>query len=107
MLFLDLDRFKIVNDSLGHETGDAVLKEVGNRFVHGVRAGETAARFSGDEFVFIIRDVHGVTDAVGRGKAIAGLVGAPDPLWGPGPHGDREHRHRHPRPPGRRGDDPA
>src|SRR5580658_4873681 len=63
VLFLDLDRFKIVNDSLGHETGDAVLKEVGNRFRDSVRAGETAARFGGDEFMFIVREVHDVREA--------------------------------------------
>ena len=77
MLFLDLDRFKIVNDSLGHETGDAVLKEVGNRFVRGVRAGETVARFSGDEFVFIIRDVHGVIDAVSAARRLQALLERP------------------------------
>jgi diguanylate cyclase (GGDEF)-like protein len=77
VLFLDLDRFKIVNDSLGHETGDAVLKEVGNRFKHGVRAGETAARFSGDEFVFIIEDVDGVADAVAAAKRLQALLEPP------------------------------
>ncbi|MGO9659391.1 MAG: EAL domain-containing protein [Acidimicrobiales bacterium] len=77
VLFLDLDRFKIVNDSLGHETGDAVLKEVGNRFVRGVRAGETVARFSGDEFVFIIRDVHGVIDAVSAARRLQALLERP------------------------------
>ena len=77
VLFVDLDRFKIVNDGLGHETGDAVLKEVGRRFLHGVRAGETAARFSGDEFVFIIRDVHGVPDAVAAAKRLQALLERP------------------------------
>ena len=63
VLFLDLDRLKIVNDGLGHEAGDAVLKEVSRRFTNTIRLGETAARFSGDEFVFIIRDVHSYHDA--------------------------------------------
>ena len=77
MLFVDLDRFKIVNDSLGHETGDAVLKEVGTRFARGVRAGDTAARFSGDEFVFIIRDVHGVMTPVAAARRLQALLERP------------------------------
>jgi diguanylate cyclase (GGDEF)-like protein/PAS domain S-box-containing protein len=64
VFFLDLDRFKDVNDSLGHEAGDAVLKEVGVRFIGAVRAGETVARFGGDEFAFIIRDVGDSHSAV-------------------------------------------
>jgi diguanylate cyclase (GGDEF)-like protein/PAS domain S-box-containing protein len=77
VLFLDLDRFKIVNDSLGHETGDAVLKEVGGRFSHAVRAGETAARFSGDEFIFIIRGVHEAPGAVAAAKRLLSVLDAP------------------------------
>jgi diguanylate cyclase (GGDEF)-like protein/PAS domain S-box-containing protein len=77
VLFLDLDRFKVVNDSLGHETGDAVLKEVGSRFMHGARAGETVARFSGDEFVFIVRDVNGASDAISAAKRLQALLEAP------------------------------
>ncbi len=77
VLFLDLDRFKIVNDSLGHEMGDAVLKELGERFDHLVRAGETAARFSGDAFIFIIRDVRGVQDSVIAAKRLLALLEQP------------------------------
>jgi diguanylate cyclase (GGDEF)-like protein/PAS domain S-box-containing protein len=74
VLFLDLDHFKFVNDSLGHETGDDVLKEVSTRFMHGVRAGETAARFSGDEFVFIISDIHGAPGAITAAQRIQTLL---------------------------------
>ncbi len=77
VLFLDLDRFKIVNDSLGHETGDAVLKEVGNRFPRAIRAGETAARFSGDEFVFIVRDIESVDDAIGAARRLLAVLEQP------------------------------
>jgi diguanylate cyclase (GGDEF)-like protein/PAS domain S-box-containing protein len=77
VLFLDLDRFKIVNDSLGHEAGDAVLKELGDRFMDAVRGGETAARFSGDEFVFIVRDVHEVQDSVAAANRLLGLLESP------------------------------
>ncbi len=77
VLFLDLDRFKTVNDTLGHDRGDEVLKEVGDRFEHVIRAGETAARFSGDEFVFIIRDIVGITDAVAAARRVLRVLDAP------------------------------
>jgi diguanylate cyclase (GGDEF)-like protein/PAS domain S-box-containing protein len=79
VLLVDLDQFKIVNDSLGHATGDAVLKEVGDRFARAVRAGGTAARFSGDEFAFIIRDVHDAREAVGAAKRLLAVLEAPVP----------------------------
>jgi diguanylate cyclase (GGDEF)-like protein/PAS domain S-box-containing protein len=77
VLFLGLDRFKIVNDSLGHETGDTVLKELGVRFMRAVRAGETVARFSGDEFIFIMRDIHKIQDAVTAAKRLQALIESP------------------------------
>ncbi len=77
VLFLDLDQFKIVNDSLGHETGDAVLKEVGRRFARAIRGGETAARFSGDEFVFIVRDIDSVDDAIGAARRLLAALERP------------------------------
>ena len=76
VLFLDLDGFKHVNDSLGHEAGDVVLQEVGRRLAGGVRAGETAARFSGDEFVFIIH-VGDDSDALGAAERILAIVQLP------------------------------
>lgn len=77
VLFLDLDRLKIINDGLGHEAGDAVLKEVARRFKGIVRSGETAARFSGDEFVFIIRGVNEYQDAVVVAKRILSALKTP------------------------------
>ena len=54
LLFIDLDGFKKVNDSLGHEAGDHVLKEVGGRLLKALRAEDTAARIGGDEFIAIL-----------------------------------------------------
>ncbi len=59
LVFLDLDNFKKINDSLGHATGDALLKEVAARLKHCVRDSDTISRQGGDEFVLILRELHG------------------------------------------------
>ncbi|WP_062388215.1 putative bifunctional diguanylate cyclase/phosphodiesterase [Demequina iriomotensis] len=56
-VFLDVDHFKVVNDSLGHESGDALLQEIARRIKGAVRPGDTVARLGGDEFVVILESI--------------------------------------------------
>jgi diguanylate cyclase (GGDEF)-like protein/PAS domain S-box-containing protein len=77
VLCLDLDGFKVLNDSLGHDAGDEVLKKTAARLRRALRAGETVARFSGDQFLIIIRDVQEVADAVSAAKRMMAVVQSP------------------------------
>jgi diguanylate cyclase (GGDEF)-like protein len=65
LLFLDLDRFKEINDSLGHEAGDRVLQEAGARLRRNLREGDSVARLGGDEFTVILEDVESTQEVHG------------------------------------------
>ncbi len=64
VMFIDLDRFKDVNDTLGHHLGDQLLQSVARQFQQSIRAGDTLARLGGDEFALLVEDVSGTLDAV-------------------------------------------
>ncbi|MGE3821725.1 MAG: diguanylate cyclase, partial [Isosphaeraceae bacterium] len=64
VLFLDLDGFKVINDSLGHMAGDHLLMGIGRRLEACVRAGDTVARLGGDEFAILVNDINDVDDAL-------------------------------------------
>jgi diguanylate cyclase (GGDEF)-like protein/PAS domain S-box-containing protein len=71
--FLDIDHFKAVNDSLGHAQGDVLLKAVGERFQHAIRASDTVARIAGDEFAFVqtnLATAEGAATLAGRLLAV-------------------------------------
>jgi diguanylate cyclase (GGDEF)-like protein/PAS domain S-box-containing protein len=77
LMFLDLDRFKTINDSLGHLTGDYLLKEVAQRLCRVVRASDTVARLGGDEFVVLVPGVHAPEECAQIGEKIIEALAEP------------------------------
>ncbi len=82
IMFLDLDRFKIVNDSLGHTVGDQLLKIVGDRLRRTVREGDTVARLGGDEFAVVLPNLDRVEAGVAVAEKISRAFCAPFQLEG-------------------------
>ena len=77
LLFIDLDRFKHINDSLGHTMGDLVLKEIAKRLQDTLRAEDTIVRLGGDEFIVLIEDLAHVHDASQLAKKIIETITQP------------------------------
>ena len=74
VLFIDLDGFKPINDSYGHEAGDTVLVKLSQRLVADLRATDTVARMGGDEFIAILNDIHSTDEAMSiAGKLIVSI----------------------------------
>ena len=82
VLFLDLDNFKIINDSLGHEQGDKLLRIIGRRLRRCSRPEDTAARLGGDEFAILLENIEGVGDAVQVAQRVASELRTPFDLQG-------------------------
>jgi len=79
VLFVDLDRFKKVNDGAGHDAGDEVLRVVARRLVKGVRQHDTVARYGGDEFVVVAEELHWPDAAVDVATRILAAASTPIP----------------------------
>jgi diguanylate cyclase (GGDEF)-like protein/PAS domain S-box-containing protein len=77
VIFIDLDDFKTINDSLGHASGDAVLQEVAHRLRAAVRPTDTVARFGGDEFAFLVEEVERGQEAVDVAERVLDGLNAP------------------------------
>ncbi|MEW6330654.1 MAG: PAS domain S-box protein [Pseudomonadota bacterium] len=77
VLFIDLDRFKTINDTLGHEVGDRLLQQLAERFQRSVRDGDTVARFGGDEFVILLDDVASADDVSGVAQKVLQALAPP------------------------------
>jgi len=77
VLFLDLDRFKILNETLGHEVGDRLLLEVGHRITSCLRPEDTVARLGGDEFALLLEDTADLTAATAMAERVSAEIQRP------------------------------
>jgi diguanylate cyclase (GGDEF)-like protein/PAS domain S-box-containing protein len=82
VLFLDLDRFKVVNDSMGHAAGDQLLVEVSRRIANSIRPGDVAARLGGDEFCVLLAEIRDGSDTTRVAGRIMSALEAPVMLEG-------------------------
>jgi diguanylate cyclase (GGDEF)-like protein/PAS domain S-box-containing protein len=88
VIFLDLDRFKYINDSLGHVTGDKLLQSVSRRLLTSVRASDTVSRQGGDEFVILLSEITHPEHAATSAKKILHSLNAPHSIGGQDLHID-------------------
>ena len=77
LMFLDLDRFKSINDTLGHAEGDRLLQIISQRLLHSVRAEDMVARLGGDEFTIILEEIDDREDVETLARKIIDVVAAP------------------------------
>ncbi len=77
LLFLDLDEFKVVNDTLGHDAGDRLLQEVTNRIRRSVRTGDVVARLGGDEFAVLVEGLSGPRDVEALATGLLEVIAQP------------------------------
>jgi len=82
VLILDIDRFKVINDSLGHQAGDQLLIATGQRLIACVRPGDTVVRLGGDEFAILLEDISGLGNAVYIAERISTALAAPFTVTG-------------------------
>ena len=77
LLFLDLDRFKLINDTLGHDTGDQLIRAASGRISGCVRDGDLVARLGGDEFTILLEGIHSTEEAAGVAEKICRVLSQP------------------------------
>lgn len=77
VIFFDVDRFKLINDRYGHETGDIVLHQIGGRIAETLEKGDIAARLGGDEFVVLLKNTHKRADIAKRVSALRTAISTP------------------------------
>ena len=82
VLFLDLDRFKVINESIGHTDGDKILIEVSKRLRACLQPGNLISRFGGDEFIFLIQGWHDADEVIANAQKIVGVLMPPIKISG-------------------------
>ena len=82
VMFIDLDGFKAVNDTMGHQAGDELLKVVAQRLRHAVRGNDLVARLGGDEFVVVLSELDNLSDATRLAAKLNSLISLPVPIAG-------------------------
>ncbi len=95
VLFLDLDHFKVINDSLGHNIGDLLLQELAKRIRAALRDSDTVARLGGDEFTILLPQVHDPDDAAAVAQKLLETIRQPVHIEGHDFQITTSHRHQH------------